>query len=428
MVSGVRRGRYRGSRLASPGNTGENSSLGMGDFEIRDARDGDAEALARLMRDEGYPTSTEEMRSRFARISAHPYYDTLVAERGGRVVGALGMTVGHLYERNEDHAQIVALVVDPKHRARGAGRALVEAAENRARRWGVRQIVLSSGVDRAEAHRFYGAIGYEATGYRFSRSLEKPPERRDLPAGGRPAALWRGNSWPHRIGVVTLVAGAGLVGFLVLSMMFNFLMSGNGIALLTTLLILAALVLPAVAVTRRLRSRNDREQRTILPTEREVSAERELLDVLKERGELTPTSAAMLTTLTVSEATQLLREMARKDYLETRVQDGFLVYAVPDPDRKWLEDPAPAREPDAHPFTEDPNPESPAESLDEPLSEREREVLKLLATGRSNREIAQDLFVAPGTVKAHINNIYRKLGARNRAEALVRARDLDLEG
>ncbi len=398
----------------------------MGDFEIRDARDGDAEALARLMREEGYATSTEEMRARFARISAHPYYDTLVAERGGRVVGALGMTVGHLYERNEDHAQIVALVIAQKHRSRGAGRALVEAAENRARRWGVRQIVLSSGVDRAEAHRFYGAIGYEATGYRFSRSLEKPPEDRGCPAKSRPTSLWKGSSWPWPVGAVALASGAGLLAVLALSLLFNFFMTGNIVTLTIFMLIIGGSALAAGPAFRYLRYGGDQERRTILPAEREVSAERELLDVLKERGGLTPTSAAMLTTLSVSEATQLLREMARKDYLETHVRDGFLVYDVPDRDRRPMGEPV--SDANARPVHTD-LPSGPLpEPLDEPLSDREREVLKLLATGRSNREIAQDLFVAPGTVKAHINNIYRKLGARSRAEALARARDLDLEG
>ena len=64
--------------------------------------------------------------------------------------------------------------------------------------------------------------------------------------------------------------------------------------------------------------------------------------------------------------------------------------------------------------------------MPEPLSERELEVLTLLASGRSNKEIAKDLFVAVGTVKTHTNNIYRKLDARNRAEALAKARRLKL--
>jgi ATP/maltotriose-dependent transcriptional regulator MalT len=62
----------------------------------------------------------------------------------------------------------------------------------------------------------------------------------------------------------------------------------------------------------------------------------------------------------------------------------------------------------------------------EALSERELEVLTLLISGRSNREIAQELVISVGTVKTHTNNIYRKLGARNRAEALARARRLQL--
>jgi LuxR family maltose regulon positive regulatory protein len=67
-----------------------------------------------------------------------------------------------------------------------------------------------------------------------------------------------------------------------------------------------------------------------------------------------------------------------------------------------------------------------ADGLSGPLSERELEVLALVAAGKTNREIAQELFVSMGTVKTHINNIFRKLGARNRAQAIVRARQLDL--
>jgi LuxR family maltose regulon positive regulatory protein len=62
----------------------------------------------------------------------------------------------------------------------------------------------------------------------------------------------------------------------------------------------------------------------------------------------------------------------------------------------------------------------------EPLSERELEVLRLVSAGLKNREIAEELFVVVGTVKAHINSIYRKLGTNNRVQAVSRARELTL--
>jgi LuxR family maltose regulon positive regulatory protein len=64
--------------------------------------------------------------------------------------------------------------------------------------------------------------------------------------------------------------------------------------------------------------------------------------------------------------------------------------------------------------------------LIEPLSEREREVLRLVASGRTNREIAGDLYVSLGTVKAHTHHVFAKLGVRGRTEAAARARDLGL--
>jgi LuxR family maltose regulon positive regulatory protein len=65
-------------------------------------------------------------------------------------------------------------------------------------------------------------------------------------------------------------------------------------------------------------------------------------------------------------------------------------------------------------------------ALVEPLSERELEVLRLLAEGRDNAEIARTLVVAVSTIKSHINRIYGKLGVGNRLTAVLRAQQLNL--
>ena len=65
-------------------------------------------------------------------------------------------------------------------------------------------------------------------------------------------------------------------------------------------------------------------------------------------------------------------------------------------------------------------------ALTEALSDREIQVLRLVAAGLSNREIAERLYITPGTAKTHLHNLCGKLGVRNRTEAAARARELDL--
>jgi LuxR family maltose regulon positive regulatory protein len=67
-----------------------------------------------------------------------------------------------------------------------------------------------------------------------------------------------------------------------------------------------------------------------------------------------------------------------------------------------------------------------AQPLIEPLSERELEVLRLLSTGKSNREIADELVLAVGTIKRHLNNIFGKLNVSSRTQCVARARELGL--
>jgi LuxR family maltose regulon positive regulatory protein len=64
--------------------------------------------------------------------------------------------------------------------------------------------------------------------------------------------------------------------------------------------------------------------------------------------------------------------------------------------------------------------------LVEPLTERELEVLCLIAAGLSNQEIAQELVIAVSTVKSHINHVYGKMGVKSRTQAVARAQSLGM--
>jgi ATP/maltotriose-dependent transcriptional regulator MalT len=100
-------------------------------------------------------------------------------------------------------------------------------------------------------------------------------------------------------------------------------------------------------------------------------------------------------------------ELARRsgDVVALREARALLARAAAEPAR-----------PSAHP------------KLVEPLTRRELEVLRLVAAGRSNRQIAGELYLALGTVKSHVHAIAGKLGAANRVEAIARARELGLLG
>ena len=65
-------------------------------------------------------------------------------------------------------------------------------------------------------------------------------------------------------------------------------------------------------------------------------------------------------------------------------------------------------------------------AVSDALSEREVEVLRLIAGGLSNSEVGRKLFIAPSTVKKHLENVYGKLTVRNRTEAVTRAREMGL--
>ena len=176
-------------------------------------------------------------------------------------------------------------------------------------------------------------------------------------------------------------------------------------------------------------------------------AEREVLGALLQSEGL---AAAARTSLSVSQASEVLERLAAKGHLDVTAREGNLEYALRTDGRPSLEGgPGSATRSgggraderggitggsaadataDAAERRDEERPPPPAEALDDPLSERELEVMKLLASGRTNREISHELYVSLGTVKAHAANIYRKLGAHSRAEMISRARTLGLLG
>ena len=129
----------------------------------------DAAALAGLLSTLGYPATRDDVVVRMAALSDS--HHTLVAVAGEKVAGFIGIVSLPVYEHPDPIGYILALSVSPAYQGQGIGKALLRAAEDWFRREGVKDIRVSSGLQREEAHRFYEQSGYARTGYRFRKLL-----------------------------------------------------------------------------------------------------------------------------------------------------------------------------------------------------------------------------------------------------------------
>jgi ribosomal protein S18 acetylase RimI-like enzyme len=145
----------------------------MIDLAIRDAVRDDAEALARLVTDLGYPTSPGQMQARLDSIFADADYRTLVAIDDGMIVGFIGLRIGLNYASDGLYGQIMAFSVAPGHQRRGVGSVLLEAGEAALAARGAETVVVTTANHRADAHAFYEKNGYTFTGRRYVKAATK---------------------------------------------------------------------------------------------------------------------------------------------------------------------------------------------------------------------------------------------------------------
>ena len=138
---------------------------------IRDARLSDAPQLAALMCKLGYETTSAEMRQRLKSILTDARFRTFVGEMDNTVCGMIGTLTHASHEHNDFSGKIIALVVSKKQRRSGVGRALIAAAEKDFAKQKATRVSLTTRFTREEAHRFYEALGYSRTGFRFAKSL-----------------------------------------------------------------------------------------------------------------------------------------------------------------------------------------------------------------------------------------------------------------
>ena len=132
---------------------------------VRLARLEDAPAIARLSGQLNYPTTAEDVVRRLHQMEGDAQLVVYLAElsdgaAAGTVIGWMHVEERHLVQ-SDAPAEVTALVVEESYRSRGAGRLLMQAAEQWARTRGCSVVMLRSNVIRERAHAFYERLGYE---------------------------------------------------------------------------------------------------------------------------------------------------------------------------------------------------------------------------------------------------------------------------
>lgn len=137
---------------------------------IREYESTDHTAVADLLGEMGYPVPEDLAGTLATAFIARGGTSLLVAVRDERIVGLVATCLVPRLDETRLSCRVTDLVVSSPHRRQGVGRALIQAAEASALAAGATRLDLTTGDWRAEAHEFYGALGFEDNG----RALRRP--------------------------------------------------------------------------------------------------------------------------------------------------------------------------------------------------------------------------------------------------------------
>ncbi|MBZ5723638.1 MAG: GNAT family N-acetyltransferase [Acidobacteriia bacterium] len=144
----------------------------MSEVAIREAAESDLAEILRLYEeagiDGGRPFTLEEARAHFARFRRYPDYRVFVALVEGAITGTYALlTMDNLAKRGARTGVVEDVAVSPVHQRQGVGRAMMHHARAQCQAAGCYKLMLSSGLPRTAAHRFYDSLGFERHGYSF---------------------------------------------------------------------------------------------------------------------------------------------------------------------------------------------------------------------------------------------------------------------
>jgi ribosomal protein S18 acetylase RimI-like enzyme len=150
----------------------------MNSVTIREAIEDDVPAIFGVYSSAGIGDENSftaaEAKAHFAKLKQYPSFRVFVALVDQAIVGTYALLImENMAKRDRRSGVVENVAVHPLHQGRGVGRAMMQHALEQCRQADCYKLTLSSNLKRADAHRFYDALGFERHGYSFRVQLSK---------------------------------------------------------------------------------------------------------------------------------------------------------------------------------------------------------------------------------------------------------------